>query len=256
MHRFCQSAVVIGIGVLAGAAAPLGAKSSNAPAASPEDAQVLYSLGVLISRNLEEFQLSPAEFERVKSGLVDGFNNRARQVDLTADTPKIQALRRQRAALLAKQREEDGKALLTKAAALPDARKTARGAVLIPIHRGTGGGGSPGPTDQVTVNYQGKLVDGTVFDSSLQRGEPATFSLTGVIACWSEALPLMKVGDKSRIVCPPDLAYGARGEPPKIGPQSTLDFEVELLGLKPGAAAVSPSAGSSPSSPASEPSTR
>ena len=250
MNRFWGLGTAIGVVALAGSSAQLLAASANAPPASPaEDSKTLYALGVLISRNLEEFQLSRAEFAQVESGLVDGFNKRAQQVDLAVDTPKIQALRRQRLAQLAQKREEDGKVFLEKAASLPGAKKTTHGAVLVPIHQGTGDGGSPGPTDQVTVNYEGKLVDGTLFDSSLQRGEPATFSLMGVIACWSEALPLMKVGDKTRIVCPPDLAYGARGAPPKIGPQSTLNFEVELLGYKPVADATKPAVESAPSSP-------
>ena len=79
------------------------------------------------------------------------------------------------------------------------------------------------------MHYQGTLTDGTVFDSSLQRNEPATFPLNGVIPCWTEAVQLMKVGGKSRLVCPASLAYGDRGGAAKIKPGSTLVFEVELL---------------------------
>ena len=210
--------------------------SAPAPAkTTADDEQTLYALGVLISHNLQEFQLSPQEFERVKAGLTDGFEGRAPQVDLAVDTPKIQALRRDRADRLAQRRQEEAQAYVDKTAALPGARRTASGLVMIPLRAGSGM--SPKPSDRVTVSYQGKLADGTVFDGSTPRGGPTTFSLSGVIPCWSEALPLMKVGEKSRIVCPPALGYGARGAPPKIGPQATLDFEVELLSINPQAAA-------------------
>jgi len=86
----------------------------------------------------------------------------------------------------------------------------------------------------------GKLVDGSVFDSSYKRGEPAKFPLSGIIPCWKEALQLMKVGGKARIVCPSDLAYGDQGRPPIIPPGATLDFQIELLDVTPTAAAAAP----------------
>jgi FKBP-type peptidyl-prolyl cis-trans isomerase FkpA len=82
----------------------------------------------------------------------------------------------------------------------------------------------------VKVHYHGTLVDGTEFDSSVKRGEPLTIGLAGgIIKCWSEGVPLMKVGGKSRFVCPSDLAYGDQGRPPAIKPGATLVFEIELL---------------------------
>jgi FKBP-type peptidyl-prolyl cis-trans isomerase FkpA/FKBP-type peptidyl-prolyl cis-trans isomerase FklB len=83
----------------------------------------------------------------------------------------------------------------------------------------------------VRVHYEGTLPDGTVFDSSRERGEPATFPMRGLIACWTEALQAMRVGGRSRVVCPPELAYGERGAPPVIRPGATLVFDIELLAI-------------------------
>jgi FKBP-type peptidyl-prolyl cis-trans isomerase FklB len=92
-----------------------------------------------------------------------------------------------------------------------------------------GSGEKPKETDEVTVHYHGTLTDGKVFDSSVDRGEPATFPLNGVIKGWTEALQLMPIGSKFKIFLPSDLAYGAQGAGEMIGPHETLIFEVELL---------------------------
>lgn len=107
--------------------------------------------------------------------------------------------------------------------------KTASGAVVIPEKQGTGA--SPTATDKVKVHYEGKLVDGTVFDSSRKRNEPAEFPLNGVIKCWTEALQKMKVGGKAKVVCPAAIAYGEQGRPPVIPGNAVLTFEVELLDI-------------------------
>jgi FKBP-type peptidyl-prolyl cis-trans isomerase FklB len=95
-----------------------------------------------------------------------------------------------------------------------------------------GNGKSPSATDTVTVHYKGTLIDGTTFDSSYDRGQPATFPVNGVIAGWTEALQLMKEGSKWRLFIPSDLAYGTQGAGDIIGPNSTLLFDVELLSVK------------------------
>jgi FKBP-type peptidyl-prolyl cis-trans isomerase FklB len=95
-----------------------------------------------------------------------------------------------------------------------------------------GTGLKPATNDVVTVNYAGKLIDGTEFDSSYKRGEPATFPVSGVIPGWTEALQLMKVGSTWELYIPASLAYGESGAPPNIGPNETLIFKVELLGIK------------------------
>lgn len=95
-----------------------------------------------------------------------------------------------------------------------------------------GTGKQPTATDEVQVHYHGTLLDGTVFDSSIDRGEPVTFRVNRVIPGWTEALQLMKEGGKVRVVIPAELAYRQRGAPPKIGPNETLIFEIELLKVK------------------------
>ncbi len=98
----------------------------------------------------------------------------------------------------------------------------------------SGEGPTPGPTDLVTTHYHGTLIDGRVFDSSMQRGEPIEFPVNRVIPGWTEALQLMQVGDRWKLYIPPQLAYGKRGAGQMIGPDETLIFEVELLGVRPG----------------------
>ena len=131
------------------------------------------------------------------------------------------------------------------------ANKAKEGVVTLPsgleykiLQEGTG----PKPTaaDTVTVNYRGTLLNGTEFDSSYKRGQPANFPVSQIIKGWTEALELMPVGSKWQLFIPPDLAYGLRGANPTIGPNSTLIFEVELLSIQPKAA---PAAGPAPQAP-------
>ena len=107
--------------------------------------------------------------------------------------------------------------------------RTASGLVVLTLAPGTGH--TPSAADTVQVHYHGTLPDGRVFDSSVERGEPASFALDKVIPCWTEGLQLMHVGEKARLVCPPELAYGNRGAGGVIPPGSPLVFEVELLAV-------------------------
>src|SRR6202050_2792109 len=125
----------------------------------------------------------------------------------------------------------DPKAYLDKAAAQPGAVRTGSGLVYRELRAGSGE--SPKASDTVTVNYRGTLVDGTEFDSSYKRNEPAQFPLGQVIPCWTEGVPKLKVGGKSELVCPASIAYGDRGSPPVVPGGATLTFEVELLGIGP-----------------------
>lgn len=238
------SAALAPTAMAASAAKPAADAKPASTAALSEDDKTLYALGVLISRNLDSFQLSGAEFKIVESGLADGYNHRA-GLDAETYSPKVQALQRTRVAMIEAHQKEVGQAYLDKAAALPGAQKTATGLVFIPVAEGQGA--SPARTDRVMVKYEGKLIDGTVFDSSEKHGgEPVTLSVTGVIPCWTEALQLMKVGGKARLVCPSALAYGDRGAMPTIMPGATLEFNVELVSIVP----PPPAAATPPGAPA------
>src|SRR5207237_9348992 len=149
------------------------------------------------------------------------------QVSLNTDRPKVNELAQKRASAGAGDAKKSGQDFADKVAKEPGATKTASGIVMRTITPGNG----PSPTtdDVVKVHYEGKLVDGTVFDSSIKRGEPAEFPLKGVVPCWTEALQKMKKGEKAQIVWPSSAASGVRGAPPTIPPGATLSFEVELL---------------------------
>ena len=192
-----------------------------------DEQKTFYALGLAISQSLSAFTLSDAELELVKSGITDGVLKRTPKVDLQAFGPKIQQVQQARAAVVAENEKKAGAAFLAKTASEKGSMKTESGIVITPIKPGSGA--TPKATDTVKVHYHGTLIDGTVFDSSVKRGEPATFPLNQVIKCWTEGVPHIKVGGKSRLVCPSNLAYGERGSPPAIRPGATLVFEVELL---------------------------
>ena len=203
-----------------------------AHAADPktEDEKVLYALGLVVSQNLSWFNLSETELKMVEQGMQDGALKKAQKVDLQTYGPKIQDLQKTRMTTLAAAEKKAGEAYLAKAAGEKDAKKLPSGVIVTTLKPGTGP--SPAATDKVKVHYHGTLTDGTVFDSSVQRGEPTSFPLDKVIKCWTEGVQQMKVGGKARLVCPAEVAYGDRGAPPRIKPGATLVFEVELLAIE------------------------
>ena len=209
--------------VLAG----VGSASAAGPELKTEEQKIFYAIGLAVSQSLAPLNISAAELELVKAGLADGLFSKEKKVDLQIYGPKIQDLQATRMGAAAAAEKQAGQAFLDKAAGEKGATKTASGLVISTIKAGSGP--APKATDKVKVHYQGTLSDGTVFDSSIQRKEPVTFPLNGVIPCWTEGVQLMKVGGKSRLVCPSGIAYGDRGRPPLIKPGATLVFEVELL---------------------------
>jgi FKBP-type peptidyl-prolyl cis-trans isomerase FkpA len=191
--------------------------------------KTLYALGLAIGGNIKEFKLSAAELALVTAGLSDSVLGKQPKVDLNTYGPKIQGLVQERQAAAATEEKTAAGAFLAKMAKEPGAQRSDSGMIYIPVKEGTGA--NPTATSTVKVHYHGTLRDGTVFDSSVQRGEPISFPLNGVIPCWTEGVQKMKVGGKAKLVCPSDTAYGDQGSGPIPG-GAALMFEVELLDIE------------------------
>jgi FKBP-type peptidyl-prolyl cis-trans isomerase FkpA len=215
----------------AGRPAPAVVKHrSQATGAAPvtEDEKTLYAIGLTVAQSLAALNLTEAELKIVIKGITDSVLERKTHVDIQKYGPKIQAFAQARLAAAVKREEARGTQFLKAEAGKPGAVKTASGLIYTEIRAGTGA--SPKATDRVTVHYHGTLRDGSVFDSSVDRGQPATFPLNGVIRGWTEGLQRMKVGGKSRLVCPAKIAYGDQGRSGIPG-GAVLTFEVELLSI-------------------------
>lgn len=216
-------------GATPGAATPAAPGATAAAEPKTDDEKTLYVMGIVMGRNLTGLGLSEAELEMLKLGMTDETLGRAKKADLETYGPKIQAFAQGRVGAIAAKEKQASSEYLAKAAQEKGAQKKPSGLVYTEIAAGTGA--SPTPNDTVKVHYTGTLTDGTVFDSSVQRGQPAEFTLGGVIPCWQEGVALMKKGGKARLVCPSEIAYGDAGSPPKIKGGATLVFEVELLDI-------------------------
>ena len=216
------------------------AQDAGAPAAKPqpapkaaqselktEDSKTLYLLGASLGQNISVFNLKPGEVKYVQMGLSDYLMNKKLQVDAQKYNPKINELAHARMAAKAGAEKKKDSDFIAQVMKEPGAAKTDSGLIYIPIKEGDGA--SPKLSDKVKVHYHGTLTNGTVFDSSVQRGAPAEFPLGGVIKCWQEGVQKMKVGGKAKLVCPSEIAYGDRGMPPQIPGGATLVFEVQLL---------------------------
>jgi FKBP-type peptidyl-prolyl cis-trans isomerase len=200
------------------------------PKLETEDEKTIYALGLLLSDSLKAYNLNPGELEILKAGLMDGATQKEPKVNAQEYRQKLQQLAQSRAAAIAEKEKTDAVSFLEQAGKEKGAAKTESGLIYIELTPGTGE--SPKETDRVKVHYHGTLRDGTVFDSSVDRGSPATFPLNRVIKCWTEGVQKMKVGGKSKLICPSDIAYGDRGAPPKIKPGAPLIFEVELISIE------------------------
>jgi FKBP-type peptidyl-prolyl cis-trans isomerase FkpA len=192
-----------------------------------DDEKALYSWGLMLGRNATALNPTPAELDLIKAGLTDSVQKNKPKVDMEKYGPMLDALARKRANARAEIEKGKTNALIDAALKEPGAVKLPSGMVFKSTRPGTGA--QPAESDKVKVHYEGRLSDGSVFDSSIKRGEPAVFPLNGVIKCWTEGVGHMKVGEKALLTCPSDAAYGDQGRPPVIPGGATLIFDVELL---------------------------
>lgn len=230
MKRIILS-VIAGILIL-----PAAVYAQKAPKMETRMDSISYALGMDIAKNLGQLDL-PINAKMLYKGLADVYN----EEELPFTETELQSLlmKFQQEAQMAQQKMMEEKARIAKEEGelFLAENKNAEGVITLPsglqykvIKEGTGP--SPTASDRVEVHYEGKFLDESIFDSSIQRGTPATFGVTQVIRGWTEALQLMKVGSKWQLYIPSDLAYGERGYPPNIPPNSALIFDVELLSIQ------------------------
>ncbi|MCA1685373.1 MAG: FKBP-type peptidyl-prolyl cis-trans isomerase [Planctomycetia bacterium] len=241
MKSFIVAVVGLAVAVVSGVAAGQDAAKESATKGSAElkdlKSKASYSIGLSIGRNLKGAAVD-VDSDLIARGLKDGVSGAKA---LLTDEELQKVMQDFQAAIVAKKMEEskgagdknkkEGDAFLAANKAKPDVKVLPSGLQYKVIKEGTGA--TPKPTDTVTTNYRGTLIDGTEFDSSYKRNEPASFPVNGVIRGWTEALQRMKVGSKWQLYIPSELAYGPNGSPPVIGPNSVLVFDIELLGVGP-----------------------
>lgn len=189
--------------------------------------KTIYTLGQMDSRRLQNFDLSSDEFQVWVKGVKDGLDGEAGKIDMQEFSKEISKLGDERSKRVAESEKKEALAYLTKMKAEEGTETLASGVIFKNIKEGEGE--MPSADSMVKVHYHGTLRSGEVFDSSVDRGNPATFPLNRVIPCWTEAVQKIKVGGKAKVTCPSDKAYGDRGAPPKIKPGAALTFEIELL---------------------------
>jgi FKBP-type peptidyl-prolyl cis-trans isomerase FkpA len=228
--------------LLAGLAA-VGTTKAADPELKTADDKAVYALGAFLAARgqLNALALTPNEVAILQMGVSDEANEKPLKVDLEKSMADIQTFAAKRMPAAADARaiveKKKGKAYLETVAAKPTVKKMGSGFYMETVAEGTGT--SPVNSDTVKVNYKGSLVDGKVFDESAKAGVPSTFRVGQVVKCWQEALEYMKPGGKTKVYCPPELAYGDVWHGIDIPPGSTLVFELELLEIvKPDAPAT------------------
>ncbi len=197
---------------------------------SSDKGKMSYFIGQQIGKQLKQdkLEIDPDVIAASINDVYTGKESRISQSEMMTVMQKAQAAQGAKAEAEGKENREKGEKFLAENKKKPGVKTTASGLQYEVITEGKGA--SPKATDVVKVHYKGTLIDGTQFDSSYDRGQPAEFPLNGVIRGWTEGLQLMKVGGKNRMVIPSDIAYGPQGRP-GIPPNSVLVFEVELIGI-------------------------
>jgi FKBP-type peptidyl-prolyl cis-trans isomerase FklB len=198
-----------------------------------DEQKASYGFGLQFGDQLRRNSFEGLELDAVLAGIQHWYNQQQAALDdgqINASYRVIQEKKQARDAELAGKRQQLADIFLEANAAREGVTTTDSGLQYEVLE--SGGGATPGPTSTVVTHYHGTLVDGTVFDSSIERGEPAEFGVHQVIPAWTEALQLMSVGDKWRIACPPSLAYGEQGAGSAIGPNTALVFEIHLIAVK------------------------
>jgi len=213
-----------------------------AVAADPEtdEQKTLYALGQVLAQRISGLGLTEAEVSHIQAGFTDGVLGRDSKAPLETWGAKIDAFLTAKRDAMAAVEKEAAAAFVAEAAKASGAVLTASGAVYLEIQAGTGA--QPALTDTVRLHYHGTLRDGTVFDSSVDRGEPTEFALSRVVTCFTEGVQMMRVGAKAKLTCPSETAYGDRGSGAKIKPGAAIVFEVELLDIVGGGATRIPEA--------------
>jgi len=191
--------------------------------------KVSYALGLSLGNNLLSSGVSSLDYAKLAKGIQDVMEQNQPEISYEEAQAVINEFFEQLQTIVGGQAQSEGLAFLEENAKRAGVVTLPSGLQYEILTQGTGA--TPKATDQVKVHYHGLLIDGTVFDSSVRRGEPATFGVTQVISGWVEALQLMPIGSKWKLFIPSDLAYGAQGAGQAIAPHTTLIFEVELLDI-------------------------